>query len=292
MKMTTRLVVNLWVAACGFLTSSSTFAALTITFDHQTLLQSASKIPELGPGEEVHLRVINTDSNCFNYNGGAKQHDPAEAAATDTVNITIYHARRTEAYTMTLTKKVGADDECQEVFKHLREQSWTFEVSTLGWELGFAGAFTVDGLVDQRYFVDQSVSPGVIARDSDAENSTNQRLALMVHLYNSTWEKDASVSWSPIAFGVSIDDQTRYLVGTSVRFTDRLYLTGGVIVGKRKGLPVGLHVGDPVQDPNALSNLADKTDSSWFIAFSYSFLGTGVKDQLSKAFGKTSSPTP
>jgi hypothetical protein len=273
-------------------------APLVITYDHKSGAQSVGGIAEREVGEEVTLKVVNTNLTCFDYNGAPKFPEPAPAGglvAKDQFSLTLYQQRRSTGYTMAITKKDPEPEACVEVYKTLGNREWSTDVTTLGWEVAFSGAFTFDGLRDRAYSLDDATVGGVdgftVARDRDAESQTNQRLALMIHLYNSSWDSRHSISWAPVTFGVSVDDNTRYLLGTSAKFGDKLYVTAGGIVGKIKSLPTGLAEGDFTTDQNAINTLGAKTEVSWFLGFSYGVFGTGAKDELGGLFGKTAPKT-
>lgn len=291
-------ILNTAALALGLVAHSSIAIAagpLAITYDHLSGSQSTSGIAELAPGEPVILRVINTDTRCFDYNGAPKPAEPAAADDFSQFEISLVQQRKSSGYTMAITKKKNAVAECEEIFKSLGDRQWSTDVDMLGWEVSFSGAFTVDGLSDRSYFLDEGASNGtpgfIVTRSPDAENDTNQRVAFLMHLYNSKWERSRSISWAPVTFGVSIDDKTRYLVGTSMKVGDKFYLTGGAVIGKVQGLPVGLSEGDFTTDQNALATPGTKSETSWFLAFSYSFLGTSSKDHFGSMFAKAA-PKP
>ena len=284
--------VAAWVA-CPL--ASAAPKPLVITYDHQSGAQSTSGIAEASPGETVILRVINTDTSCFDYNGAPKPPVVAGAMDTSQFEITLVQQRKSSGYTMDVTQKKNPPANCAAVFATLSPRSWSTDVDVLGWELSFSGAFTIDGLSDRAYFLEDGTSnevPGfIVTRSEDAESETNQRLAFLIHLYNSRWERHRSVTWAPITFGMSIDDNTRYLVGTSLKIGDKLFVTAGGVIGKIKVLPTGLSEGDFTTDQNALGTLGTKSETSWFLALSYSFLGTNAKDQFSSLFPKAA-PKP
>jgi hypothetical protein len=286
-------VIGGWAAFCA--PASSAPKPLVITYDQQSGAQTMSGIAEASPGESVILRVINTNTTCFDYNGAPKPAVAAAAADTSQFEIPLSQQRKSSGYTMEVTKKSNPPATCGAVFSTLSERKWSTDVSVLGWELSFSGAFSIDGLSDRAYFLEDGTSNGtpgfVVTRSKDAESSTNQRLAFLIHLYNSRWEQHRSVTWAPITFGMSIDDNTRYLIGTSLKIGDKLFLTGGGVFGKIKVLPASLSEGEFTTDQNALGTLGTKSDRSWFIALSYSFLGTNAKDQFSSLFPKAA-PKP
>lgn len=271
-------------------------APLVITYDHATLSQSVGGIAERAVGDPVELRVINTNLDCFDYNGSPKMLPPASAGLTapkTEFSISLVQQRRSSGYTMKVTKKKNQPATCTGVA--LVEHEWTTDVETLGWEVAFSGAFAFDGLRDRAYFLEDANVGGVdgfiVNRDRDSESQTNQRPAVMIHLYNSGWKGKRGISWAPITFGFSVDDNSRYMLGTSAKFGEKLYVTAGGVVGKVKVLPVGLVEGGFTTEQNAISTLGTKSEVSWFLSLSYSMFGTGAKDQFAGVFGKTA-PQP
>jgi hypothetical protein len=271
-------------------------APLVITYDHATKTQSVGGIAERAVGEPVELKVINTNLDCFDYNGAPKMVPASGAglsAPRDQLTISLVQQRRSNGYTMKITKKLNPPAACAAL--PLEEWETSTDVETLGWEVSFSGAFAFDGLRDRAYFLEDANVGGVdgfiVNRDRDAESQTNQRPAVMIHLYNSGWDAKRSISWAPVTFGFSVDDNSRYMLGTSAKFGDKLYVTAGGVVGKVKVLPVGLVEGGFTTEQNAITTLGTKSEVSWFLSFSYSVLGTGAKDQFTGIFGKTA-PQP
>jgi hypothetical protein len=278
--------------------SPSCFGAnLTITFDQEHGSYSYSGQPSAAAGDQIVLSVINTDTTCFDFNGGPTVPKNAAAADTSQFEIKVFHVASTTAYEMHAKKKPGlTDTDCGGSWHQIPERDWSAPVTTLGWSIAFAGGFTVDGLTDRAYTLVNTTQNGtagyVVNRAKNAEDATRQSLALMIHLYNSKWEQTSSWSWVPVSFGISTGSSTTYLIGTGCRFSDKFYLTTGATLGKRKDLPSNLSVGGFTTNQNALGTLADRSTVSWFVGFSYGFLGSDVQSKITSMFGSGDAPKP
>jgi hypothetical protein len=289
--------------------SNSVFAAskkepgpkTQVTVNHSTGTVSVKGLLELLPGEQITFTVIETKKACFLYNDVPVTREAQRAVGTealrasDVVEWPDDHQRDVTKYRIEITSRPGAD---AEACKGLEPLTKEISVVTLGWEVGLAGAFTVDGLRSPEYFLAPQAGTDpqayVVTRDRDAEDKYNNDLAIMIHLYNSASFRDSSIAWAPLTFGVGFGDTTRYMVGTSAKFGDAFFLTGGYLIGKVDRLPTGMDEGTVTTDPNAIKSGSQKTDGAWFVGFSYKFLSTGSEDRLKALFGsgKEAAPQP
>ena len=275
--------------------SHSALATTTqVTINHSTESLSVEGLLELNPNDKIEFKIVETIKACFLYNADPvaqtppatfQTHGRTALPATDVVTITTTHQRRVAKYKIEITPRPGADAEgC----KALRPLTKEISVATLGWEVGVAGAFTVDGLRSPKYFLaPQGTNPETYAvtRNRGAEDSTNTNLAIMIHVFNTSWNGWHSLEWAPISFGVGFSDTTRYMAGTSLKLGDVFFLTGGYLIGKVDRLPTGLQEGMITTDANAINSTNQKNDTSWFVGFSYQFGSTEATKRLKAIFG-------
>ena len=246
--------------------------ALTITVDHKNGSQTVDRIAEVAPGDIVGIDIVNTAPLCFTYNAeqvvkGAGALDRDRQIPLETVHFETAHQRNIGSYKITAAKRAGAPKECESL--GFGDKTWTVVVNTLGWTIGASGGLVVDGLVDKKYFLRNGTT---IARDRNAEDRSNQRLGLYLHLVNTEWARHNN-GWVPLSVGIGQDDKTRYMLGTSYRFGEDWFVTAGAITGKSASLPVGLSEGDTVTNANALQTMGQRSTTSWFISVSFGFLG-------------------
>ncbi|MGH8176844.1 MAG: hypothetical protein ACREV5_11340 [Steroidobacter sp.] len=284
-----------------------------MTLDHETHAQTQQGSLRLRPGDAITFVVTNTYKPCFYYNAVSVDDPPAKGDAflaeiPDDAHFEFprtTHDSGTAVYEVSATLKDGS--ECAERAKQLglKSHEWSVDVETLGWSIGLAGAFAIDKLTDPVFFLEPAANGAVqgftVGRDSSAEDDTNQDLAIMIHLYNSGWNRarpNASllhtlldgVTWAPLSFGVGFKDNARYYLGTSLRFGDAGYLTLGKVFGKVDRLPSGMAVGDFTENGNALATLGARSDNAIFLSLSYKFLSTGLQGKLGGQFGAATPP--
>jgi hypothetical protein len=297
--ITFRLIFLACLAQAGVCNASTT-ATTQVTINHSNGTVSTQGLLELLPREQIEFVVTETITSCFLYNATAVTEDPAAAGtaqltATDEVRWTTTHQRGTAKYKIEITRRPNAAAETCSSLDPLEKD---ISVATLGWEIGLAGAFTIDGLQTPEYFLapQSGTTPQeyVVTRDRGAESELNTDLAILIHLHNTKWARDWPVEWAPVTFGVGFGDSTRYLFGTSAKFGNAFFLTAGYLVGKVNRLPTGIAEGSITTDANALNSKPQKNDSSWFVGFSYQFLSSGASDRLEALFGnvKTDKPAP
>ena len=119
----------------------------------------------------------------------------------------------------------------------------------------------------------------VVIRDAGAEDEATLGVVGMIHLYH-----HKKPQWAA-TFGLASSDsgETSYMVGPSYRFGDKAAVTLGYMWAPTDRLPGGLNIGDPIQDPNSLTNLQSKMEGGVFLSFSYSFI-SGIKNAFEKPF--------
>lgn len=265
------------------------------TISHR--LTGAGKVPAISAshGDRIVFRIVDTDDQCFRYNAETVTTPRAEAGlrtrGNPVVELPVTHDESTTAYKIRVTKRAGCTDT-----DGLEEVEWEIPVREL-WNLAFAGGVARHDLIDPRVFLNpgtkdtdsNSTTPEVpgffVSRNSDADDDFKVEGAAVSHLYLSS-SLIRGVSVAPLTFGISIDDdRPSYLLGSSLRFGSRAFLTVGRIFGTRQRLPTALHQGDFTTDANALADLPTRAAESWFVGVSYSFLSSGVADLFRSRIG-------
>lgn len=280
-----------------------------VQLDTTTRLATPAGALRLRPQDLVIFRILNTNSSCYDFNFETikeSEEEKKESARLkfphdEIVTISTRHERKVVSYRISMTRKAGADAECN------RSYTWEIPVITDGWSLGFAGAFTIDGLTDPVFFLEEgsldagtdSEREGFFLRSQEAaEDSYKLSVAGMINLFDSDEErwKFAGGNWVPISFGLGINDgsEVRYFLGTGLRFSQHLFVSVGAVFGSRDRPPNDLVIGGFTTEANKLDNLPTKTDASAFIAISYSFLNPGeslFKGRFKQPKGAVSEPT-
>jgi hypothetical protein len=143
--------------------------------------------------------------------------------------------------------------------------------SEQGWDLALTGGFVVNGLIDPVYAL--GTIPGratrVVIRETDRENTATLGVAMFAQVYHDR------LPWvAPLSFGVGIrgDGRATFYLGPAFRFGRRASFTAGVAVGPIAALPAGVHERESVTDTNFLSNLRTRNATSWYGAFTYTFV--------------------
>lgn len=310
-------IATVFAVLCVFLQDPAK-AQQQIELNHRTGLQSPFGLVELAHQEKFTIAITNTLPDCFDYNAEAvraTEEDPtAEGAGRslepETIRFSVTHDRQIGSYKISATLKDfpegdGFKDSCT---TSLSNQEWTITVTTHGWAIGFAGAYTYDELTNPAF----SLRPGqqvtgegenrtttdgfFVERDRDAEDSFNLGAAAMIHLFHTDpntfaiFGRRTDIHWAPLSFGLGVGDgsKVKYFVGTSLRIGDQAFLTGGLLFGPRNRLPNGLS--DFTTDQNALATLPTRNDSAIFFGISYAFISTG-RDVFQNAFSQAT-PSP
>jgi hypothetical protein len=163
-------------------------------------------------------------------------------------------------------------------------------VENLSYALGFAGAFTAAALTDPVYFLEPAkksingapdVTGFTVRQNGDAEDKASLGTAAMIHLFHTDPHRWPFLggNWVPVSFGIGVgeDSKTKYFFGTSLRFDEHLYLTGGIVFGPVNRLPNALSTGSFTTEATALDNLPSRTDAAAFVGISYTFLGRNLR---------------
>ena len=248
---------------------------------------------------------ITRRQSVFAYNPSDKKRDPPEIdgrgddPAPSSIVFRFIHDESVPGYTLHPKKISGRCDEGYDMsLYYVGEEGWDVKVVTEGWKLGFSGAYTLSSLTDPVYFLDPAKDENdmdgfIVRRNSSAEDSTNQDLAVMAHLYHNRKFRigHSQVSWAPISLGIGFNDSTSYYVGTSFRFGTAMYLTLGGVFGDTPFLPANVSQGDFTMDANSLTTLGERSDTGIFLGFSYKFGDVDLGDKFGSAF-KSPIPAP
>jgi len=273
-------------------------ADVAVVLDNKNGWQSSYRI-QVKEGDVLRFRIVNTNPTCYSFNlEETKSTGPAPNAAlaterphTEQVVLSTIHLESTAGYEIKVTRRAAVSEkQCP------YEKTWRIEIQTVGWELGFAGAYVVDRLTNPAF----ALRPGTgtnagtneIIVENDKEDSWNRRAAAMVHLFNSgSFDWGKGVSWAPLSFGIGIasNEDAAYYLGTGLKFGKQAFLTGGVSIGSRDELGPGLSVGSFISEPNL--PLKSRTDTAVFIGISFSFLNANISQKLQQPFN-TVAPKP
>jgi hypothetical protein len=295
--------------------SGQAYGQVVVTIDHKTGVQNPEGLIQVAGGQLFVIRLLNTVPECFDYNFEGVLPPKAQASATErtvpqplkeqNVDFNINHDPQFGSYKITITaKKLPAESQLKKQCTDLPQQGTTYTVSitTYGWTIGMAGAFTADKLTDSAFSLRAGKNTAgesgyFVERDKNAEDSVRLGAAAMIHLYhsdpnrfNSLGLSKIGLNWAPLSFGLGIENgsQAHYFLGTSLKFGDQAFLTAGCVFGPRKRLPNGVH--DFTTDQNALSTLPTKNGSAFFVGISYTFISVS-KDIFQNAF-KQKTPEP
>lgn len=176
------------------------------------------------------------------------------------------------------------DDQKKEAVKDLNNVIVQLPIRQSGWNLEFAGAFTISDVVNPKFALQSMDSDdgngSILVQNAGAEDDNRLGLAGFIHASHSRFSY-----WSPLSFGLGVEqgNNISYYVGTSWRLGKQAHVTLGVNWTSVDALPAGEQIGMPPTNDNVLSNLGSKTEQGAFIAFSYSFLDPG-KEFFSKPF--------
>lgn len=267
-----------------------------VEFDHLAGVSQSEAI-SAKPGEVITIVIKNTCPDRFEYDLGGIPLSAPEAAFAESKKdctlkdhtLTQVHDDRFGGYYLAITpisgpgSRVMADDNGAK--KELKELTFLVGVTTVQWDIAFAGGFTIADIVDPVFASqDNGMMQNVVIRDRGAEDDVSLGLAGMIHLYHRKRPHWAAT------FGLSTGsgNDLAYMLGGSYRFGDKGALTLGYMWAPVDRLPAGLSVGDTIADSNSLANLQSRTEGGVFLGISYSFI-SGVKDIFEKPF-KGSAP--
>lgn len=288
---------NLLILLTCYMNASFAFNEVDITVDHRTGLATPGNI-SLRKGDSVEITVTNTFPTCFTYNAVATTVDKAEEGAIKPQNVTLTRLTHQGApgYSVTISKKEDASGRCDSI--ELENVSVTVPAYTFAWRVGFSGAFVLSGLTDPVFFLEAGENPEggdgfFVRRNTSAEDSTSRSLAFMAHLYHDNlFLMKNGLQWAPLSFGIGSDNNTTYLLGTSLKFGDSLVLTAGGIFGDTERLPGSISQGDFTSNANAIDQLGNSSDEALFLSLSYQFGSTDFQSRFSNLFSQSEKPTP
>jgi hypothetical protein len=256
----------------------------TIPFNHAKDGPSAAFSLRLKPKEKFVIDITNTAEKCFDYDVENVPFHGAQAGdiGRTEVSLPIVHEDKYGGYIVHIRRKKDLEEVCNAApAKDLKDATIIIAVETLGVEVAFGGGFTISQLTDPVYAARPAAGGGsVVERDKSAEDDFSLGVAAFLHVYGKSWPKAAPA----VTFGLGINgaNEATYYVGPFWRLGDQAYLGGGVVFGSVARLPTGVHTGDPITDPNVLTDLPTRTDAAAFVGFSYTFLGN--KEAFQKPF--------
>lgn len=217
-------------------------------------------------GAPIRVLITNTDSSAFTYRITGLEaltmkpaHELRPTTPSDTVLVEQRHDSRFRGYVIRIRQKPNRSSKFD-----LKELDIVIHVETREWNVEFAGAFSVSGLTNPRY----AVADSVVARDEDAEDAVALGVAAFIHTSHTR------VPWLAGTFGLGINQSASatYYLGGTFPAGPAAFTVGGVF-GSVERLPTGVSEGSRISDPNVLNDLPTKTEGSWFVALSYTFLG-------------------
>jgi IPT/TIG domain-containing protein len=275
-------------AATAFVLARASVAkTIKVPLSHASTAFGTLVPVNISANDELSIEISDTDPACYFYNLREATPPPGLkdlAAGAPVVVLTATHDESVSQYIVEITKKARAT--CSSPAGR-----WVIPVRPF-WEFGFAAGFTGDGLTDPVYFLEPTTLPAVgteparngffVRRDVGAEDSFKLGAAGLIHLIP---RLNILGGVGPaLSFGLSLDDetQTKYLLGLSLRFGARFYLSGGWAFGSRRRRTSGPTFENAngstfTQDPNALASLGKKSGSAVFVGLSYTFLDVGLQ---------------
>jgi hypothetical protein len=291
------IVIHLWPVPLA--------AQQVISFNHQAERDTQTKSVYLEDGEQFVIQIADTYPQCFSYNATAvKATAPSERASTGlevrTVTFNLIHSSEFGKYVISISPRrsggAAEDGNCNEVWDTLGSQEKEILVHQSKWTAGVAGAFTYDEITNPVFYLESATRTGsdgtsesgfLVRENSRDRDGFSLGGATMIHLFHSNPSRFKisryAMQWAPLSFGIGLtDSETKYLLGSSLRFGDQAFLTVGGAFGRESRLPSGLSRGGFTTDANALANLGKRSAKSIFVGISYTFLGS--KDDISKRF--------
>jgi hypothetical protein len=290
--------VLLFLACKSMLPTSQPLTPYDIVIDHRSGILSPVGLLKKKPGEIVKVKIQDSDLDCFVFNPTVVQIQQPQTRSLrervaeplketsfellydgDPIELTVEAVKKDPHATCAglLEFKTGGD-----------RPPWKIRILTDGWDLAFAGAFTADGLSNPKFEVvagtrkkaDNTEEAGFIVSEVEsARDEARLGAAAMVHLYHTNPERIGlwSVNWVPVSFGLGVGDnsQTRYYLGTGIKFDKKLFLTAGMALGPVNYMPTGLDANNFTTNANILGNIPSRVERTWFVGISYSFAGVG-----------------
>jgi len=278
----------------------------TVTIDHETGSVKPDGVLRLRRNARFCIEIVNTQPACFLYNLREVDNDSNWLTVSvlpprTTERFVVIHDGETDEYVIEITKKSPLPDACKSETLLALERS--IRIENYGWTLGFAGAYTLDQLTDPVYFLEPGTreKPGgmpgemeegfFVRRRGSAEDSWERGAATMIHLHhNGPGRQRWDVHWVPLSFGLGVagESESKYFVGSGMRFGTKAFLTLGWVFGEETRLPAKLGLDDFTTAGDALDTLPTGDGDAFFFGLSYTFAGLDV-DRLSSRF-KVSTP--
>lgn len=297
MKVVVATFVALLAVGCAS-TSRQPLTPYDIVINHSSGVMSPVGLLKKRPGEIVKVQIRETNLDCFIFNPtvteqAQEQRRSARSArreAKTTEEFEVLYDGVPLELTIEAVKKPNVSGCANLVeFKQGGDRPpWKILIKTDGWDLAFAGAFTADGLTNPEFEavpatrtkMDGTTETGVTLREVErGRDEARLGAAATVHLYHTDPERIGmwSVNWVPVSFGLGIGEnsQTRYYLGTGLKFDRKLFLTVGMAIGSVNYMPTGLDANNFTTNTNILSLIPSRTERTWFAGISYSFAGVG-----------------
>lgn len=262
--------------------------------DHR--LQGSGDLPSIAVehGEIIRFEIRDTDPDCYFYNAQQIMHpDLGAAEAAAPVVLEIVHDESVAAYAITVSKRPNSEERCSET------RSWKVPVMAT-WNLAGAAGPGLHDLIDPTFYLEpgertkadgQKEQGYYVRRNRDVEDSNRFTGAAFAHLFRASrgWN---GVSWAPLSVGLSVaSGDESYLLGTTLRFGRKFYLTGGKIFGTVDRLPDDLSLNGFTTD-HSLGTLPTRRTDGWFLGFTYGFLESGISDLFKTKVGVPSATAP
>ena len=251
-----------------------------VVFDHSEGKET-SYTRHLGDGEELTIRIENTCPSRFRYEvrgvAVARTGSSSSTELTD-VPLQVTHEEKFGGYIVTISER----ERIRPCDADLKPVTFIVFTPASPWGLSLTGGFTVSGLTDPVYSLNQDasgLSRGRIVEDSGKAGAANLGAATFVHVYHARRPSLALL----FGLGLGESDETEYYLGGGWRLGEKATFNVGVALGSVARLPAGLGVGQSVMDENVLADLPKRTEVSWFVGVTFSFLDVGA-GRLKKPF--------
>lgn len=290
------IMTGIFVLAAAFASAAPKKQTKEVTFSHQTHVQSPAGKVSLARGDVLNIRIQRTIEQCYTYNLSIIPREEVvpeggRLRPTDEVLIPVEHDGEAAGYKVSIRTRKGFENrpECGD------ETEVEIPVETLAWGLGFAGGFTADRIPNPVYFLEEGKKGDTAGFFVRQNRSAESRAALgtgaFIHLFHSDPDRyslGGFGNWAPVSFGLAVgnDAETKYFIGTSIRFDQHLYLSTGVALGPSTRLPDSLDLRDHnfTTASTALDNAPKRTAAGWYIGLSYTFLGRDLANTFSAPF--------
>ncbi|MEL6703644.1 MAG: hypothetical protein AAFP15_05105 [Bacteroidota bacterium] len=276
---------------------------VTVTYDHATCAAADAPCVErydksVPDGRLFLVEIENTRPDLFTYEARglvAIQPDAVVGAAAggakprETHRFYVPHSARFAGYVIKIRPQDSAKTD------GLASVDLIVEIRPSGLQLSFGGGFalglpgdTAYGLRDSTITAEDGTTSSAlfVREESDRADALTRGVATFIHLSDPRWKGLGA------SFGLGLDPNNLgqdYYLGVSLVSPQKAAFTLGVNAHSAPTLPAGVNVGERVADANALNNLGSRVRWTFFVAFSYNFLG-GDGARLAKPFAEPDSP--